>query len=241
MDFQESTQRVVLCRRSRARRQQRSARGALRPGLSGSAAIWSGAERCAHLQLGIVDVQLRRDATRTKLAGAHLQRVLDDVHVGIRAAVAVVRRLACSRARGSCTCGRRSDTTAGRLSARRAPTARLAAPPQRHVHSRTGRDAVSRNVRGARRRYTATGSGRNALRHVTLRAETALWTASTEWHTMRQHASHAVREQERVEVAGDGIASELETRGGTNTNPQFEKQQRGPAGSALMQPRTSAP
>ena len=106
----------------------------------------SSAERgCAHLQLGIVDVESRRHAAGTKQAGAHLQRVLDDVHVGVRAAVSEVRLLAGDGARGGCT-WERGEVTRRELSAQRAPAPRLAAPPQRHAHSRTGRDAAARKL-----------------------------------------------------------------------------------------------
>lgn len=54
-----------------------------------------------HLELLVVDVKSRGNAARTELAGAHLQRVLDDVDVGEGAAVAEVRRLAGGAARAA--------------------------------------------------------------------------------------------------------------------------------------------
>jgi hypothetical protein len=58
-----------------------------------------------HLELSVVDVKSRGNAAWAQLAGAHLQRVLDDVDVGEGAAVAEVRRLAgggACAARGAC-------------------------------------------------------------------------------------------------------------------------------------------
>ena len=99
-----------------------SARPAAPCGLASEAARRERRGTRWHLQFGVVDVETRRDAAWTEHAGAHLQRVLDDVHVGERAAVTEVRRLARGGARGCCTCGRRSDT-AVELSAHGAPAA----------------------------------------------------------------------------------------------------------------------